>query len=233
MADLVERIEILAAAGVIPHRCANHGPITSFYYRGLDANVVELCCNNFAAFDEWLANFGSAQFKSNPSGIDIDRMEVLERYHSGLPLDELVRVSIEEELACERVVVRFSAHFDAGEVAAMLKLFARDGVWKRADGDIHGVEQRRAFMERRPPGIFARHVLSNFRTAIVDADHAVVDCYIVVYRYDFADQPVLPAPLESPDLMGTYHTTLVRESGAWKIASHAATIEFKHTKKAP
>ena len=92
MADLVTRIELLRDAGIEPHRCANHGPITSFYYRDPDRNVVELCCNNFETFDEWLAFFASPQFKANPSGIDIVMSEFLKRYHSGLTLEELARI---------------------------------------------------------------------------------------------------------------------------------------------
>jgi catechol 2,3-dioxygenase-like lactoylglutathione lyase family enzyme len=92
MADLVTRIELLRDAGIVPHRSANHGPITSFYYRDPDRNVVELCSNNFETFDEWLAFFDSDQFKANPSGIDIDMAEFLGRYHSGLQLADLVRI---------------------------------------------------------------------------------------------------------------------------------------------
>ena len=92
MRELVERVEILAASGLTPHRCANHGPVTSFYYRDPDQNVVELCCNNFPTFDAWLAFFDSEQFKSNPSGIDMDLDNFLRRYHSGMALEELVRI---------------------------------------------------------------------------------------------------------------------------------------------
>lgn len=92
MPELIERVELLREAGLVPHRSANHGPITSFYYRDPDQNVVELCCNNFATFEEWIAYFDSDGFKANPSGIDLDFSEFLARYRSGAPLEALVRI---------------------------------------------------------------------------------------------------------------------------------------------
>jgi catechol 2,3-dioxygenase-like lactoylglutathione lyase family enzyme len=92
MADLVRHVELLRDAGIVPHRSANHGPITSFYYRDPDQNVVELCCNNFETFEEWIAYFASPAFKANPSGADVDFASFLARFHSGIPLAELVRL---------------------------------------------------------------------------------------------------------------------------------------------
>ncbi len=90
LADLVVRVEILRDAGLRPHRSANHGPVTSFYFRDPDKNVVELCCNNFPTFTEWLAYFDSPEFKSNPSGFDMDFDDFLREYHRGAAGNELV-----------------------------------------------------------------------------------------------------------------------------------------------
>lgn len=92
--DLMERVVILRDAGVLPHRSANHGPITSFYYRDPDSNVVELCCNNFATFDEWQAYFDSAAFKRNPSGIDLDFHAYLARYQGGEAHEALLKLPV-------------------------------------------------------------------------------------------------------------------------------------------
>ena len=92
MAELIARVEILRDAGVRPHRSANHGPITSFYYRDPDQNVVELCCNNFETFEAWQAYFDSEAFKRNPSGMDVDFDDFLARYRSGIALTDLVRL---------------------------------------------------------------------------------------------------------------------------------------------
>lgn len=92
LAGLIERVEILRNAGVRPHRSANHGPITSFYYRDPDHNVVELCCNNFDTFEAWQAYFESPGFKRNPSGIDLEFDAFLARYRSGIDTAELLRI---------------------------------------------------------------------------------------------------------------------------------------------
>jgi hypothetical protein len=108
----------------------------------------------------------------------------------------------------------------------MAQLFATGGVWKRPDGDIVGIDGLRAFMKRRSPGVFTRHVISNMRTA-VEEGRAVVESYVTVYRHDFADRPVLPAPLDGPDVVGRYRDVLVNEAGTWKVSERESIVEFK------
>jgi len=126
----------------------------------------------------------------------------------------------------EDVVIRFTASFDARDIEGMVQLFADSGVWKRPDGDIAGVAGLRAFMNRRSPGVFTRHVISNMRTTVED-DRAVVESYVTVYRHDFADRPALPAPLDGPDVVGRYRDVLVNERGAWKLLERESIVEFK------
>lgn len=92
MAQLCTRYERLKQARCMPHRTANHGPGTSFYYRDPDGNVVEISANNFATEQEYRAYFGSDAYKRNPSGIEIDADIFVERFRAGVPLPELVRI---------------------------------------------------------------------------------------------------------------------------------------------
>lgn len=92
LAALVQRIEALRDAGIHPHRSANHGPITSFYFRDPDENIVEFCLDNFATPAEMIAFTRSEAFRKNPSGIDLDRDEFLARFHSGVPKEELLAI---------------------------------------------------------------------------------------------------------------------------------------------
>ena len=92
MNELFTRYERLKAVGYKPHRTANHGPGTSFYYRDPDGNVVELSANNFSTSEEYMAYFSSDSYRVNPSGIDIDADAYVARYRSGVPLEELVRI---------------------------------------------------------------------------------------------------------------------------------------------
>ena len=89
---LVERYDRLTAAGFKPHRTANHGPGTSFYYFDPDGNNVELSGPNFDTEAEYLAYFESDSYKRNPSGIEIDVEEYVGRFKSGVPKSELVKI---------------------------------------------------------------------------------------------------------------------------------------------
>lgn len=129
-------------------------------------------------------------------------------------------------LGPQEVVIRFTACFDAHDIEGMAQLFADSGVWTRPDGDVAGLAELRAFMSRRSPGVFVRHVISNMRTT-VEGDSAVVDSYVTVYRHDFADQPALPAPLDGPDVVGRYRDVLVNEEGSWKLSLRESIVEFK------
>ena len=92
LATLVERLELLRTAGIHPHRCANHGPSLSFYFRDPDRNVVELCIGNFATEAESRAFTRSERFRQNPSGIELDRDDFIARYRSGTAQDVLLAI---------------------------------------------------------------------------------------------------------------------------------------------
>ena len=90
--QLFERYDLLKSAGILPHRAANHGPGTSFYYYDPDGNNVEFSGANFDTEAEYLAYFTSDSYRNNPSGIEIDAEAYIARYRSGTPKSELVRI---------------------------------------------------------------------------------------------------------------------------------------------
>jgi catechol-2,3-dioxygenase len=92
MDDLFARYERLKSLGILPHRTANHGPGTSFYYRDPDLNIVEISASNFTTQADYLAYFTSDSYKRNPSGMEIDADAYVARYRSGVPLAELVKI---------------------------------------------------------------------------------------------------------------------------------------------
>lgn len=92
MDDLFTRYDRLKSLGIRPHRTANHGPGTSFYYRDPDQNIVELSANNFETVEAYRAFFASEGYRRNPSGIEIDPDAYIARYRSGTPLAELVAI---------------------------------------------------------------------------------------------------------------------------------------------
>ena len=70
--DLCAQYERLRDRGVRPHRSADHGPMTSVYYRDPDGNNVEITAQNFPTLDAMVSFMASDAFKANPSGVEID-----------------------------------------------------------------------------------------------------------------------------------------------------------------
>ena len=89
---LFARYDRLGASEIKPHRTANHGPGTSFYYSDPDGNTVELSAANFETEAEYLAYMASDVYAANPSGLEIDADAYIARYRAGVPKAELVRI---------------------------------------------------------------------------------------------------------------------------------------------
>lgn len=73
--ELCAQYERLRAGGMRPHRSADHGPMTSFYYRDPDGNNVEITAQNFPTFEAMVEFMASDEFKANPSGTELDPEE--------------------------------------------------------------------------------------------------------------------------------------------------------------
>ena len=87
---LISRIEVMRDHGLDPHRSANHGTITSFYFRDPDENIVELCMDNFATAEERITYMKSPAFQKNPSGVSLVRDDFISAYRGGAPRAELL-----------------------------------------------------------------------------------------------------------------------------------------------
>jgi catechol 2,3-dioxygenase-like lactoylglutathione lyase family enzyme len=83
LGDLVNTYERLAAEGIRPVCCLNHGPTTSMYYADPDGNQVELQVDNYDTVQEAGAFFYSDAFARNPIGVDFDPAELARRFHAG------------------------------------------------------------------------------------------------------------------------------------------------------
>jgi catechol 2,3-dioxygenase-like lactoylglutathione lyase family enzyme len=92
LGEVFDRYDRLKHGGVTPHRTANHGPGTSFYYHDPDGNMVELSAANFATEADYLAYLASDTYRANPSGLEIDADAYVARYRAGMPQAELVRI---------------------------------------------------------------------------------------------------------------------------------------------
>ena len=92
LGDLISQHEHMATSGVRPHRAANHGQATSFYYRDPDRNIVEFSCPNFATIEEEVAFMSGPVFAANPSGLELDPDRFAARYRAGDSEHELLRL---------------------------------------------------------------------------------------------------------------------------------------------
>ena len=90
--EFAQKYDTLHDQGMHPHRSANHGPMTSFYYRDPDGNNVEIAVQNFASLEAMVAFMSSEAFLANPSGIEIDPVAFIDSYRAGMPAEELVRI---------------------------------------------------------------------------------------------------------------------------------------------
>lgn len=91
LGDLLATFERLGGQGIDPIWCINHGPTTSMYYEDPDGNIVELQVENFesiAAMEAWAA---TADFETNPIGVDFDPHDLKRRFEAGEAEEQLKR----------------------------------------------------------------------------------------------------------------------------------------------
>jgi catechol 2,3-dioxygenase-like lactoylglutathione lyase family enzyme len=88
--DLFAQYAHMKSFGAVPHRTANHGQATSFYFRDPDGNIIEFTTSNFPTLDEELAFMNSPAFAANPSGLELDAEEFAARYYAGEPRESLL-----------------------------------------------------------------------------------------------------------------------------------------------
>jgi catechol 2,3-dioxygenase-like lactoylglutathione lyase family enzyme len=91
LAALVGTYRRLAADGIEPIRCFNHGVATSMYYRDPDGNEIELSVEHFAAVDDLNAWLASGDFDENPAGVALDADVLAELVESGVDEATMLR----------------------------------------------------------------------------------------------------------------------------------------------
>jgi len=91
--DLFAQYERMKTFGAHPHRTANHGQATSFYYRDPDGNIIEFTTSNFPTLEKELAFMSSPAFAANPSGLELDAEEFAARFHAGEPQESLLSLA--------------------------------------------------------------------------------------------------------------------------------------------
>ena len=95
LGDLVAQHEHMASIGADPHRAANHGQATSFYFRDPDRNIVEFSCPNFTTTAQEVEFMSGPVFAANPSGLELDPVRFVARFRAGDRPAELLRLDNE------------------------------------------------------------------------------------------------------------------------------------------
>jgi len=138
------------------------------------------------------------------------------------------------ERACERLSIAYAYHVDFGDYDAFADLFAIDGVLE-AGRPSNGREALRTGIKKsRSPLLRSRHVLTNVRIEVVDADHATGVTYLSLYRWVCDEaQPDGPLPLAGPAGVGHYQDRFVRTAEGWRFAHRKLFFAFHKDAPAP
>lgn len=132
--------------------------------------------------------------------------------------------------ACERLALDFAWHVDHRNVDSVVALFAPDAAFERKGEILKGRAEIHAAQLKRPADLVTRHVCSNLRIDVLDADQATGSHYFLLYRHDHAaagSDATKPAPLGQPETLGEYHDEFVRTEEGWKIARRVAKAAFR------
>jgi catechol-2,3-dioxygenase len=86
--DLLAKYSSLAAKGLLPRVCVQHGITTSLYYRDPDGNSVELQIDNFSTPDEATA-YMHKEYDQDPIGPSFAPDKLIEALGAGVPLSTL------------------------------------------------------------------------------------------------------------------------------------------------
>jgi catechol 2,3-dioxygenase-like lactoylglutathione lyase family enzyme len=90
MADLIYNYERLKEKGILPFVGINHGPTTSLYFHDPDGVQVEIQVDNHTALGGPHDFFKTQTFARNPVGVEFDPDLLSEKFHAGVPDQELM-----------------------------------------------------------------------------------------------------------------------------------------------
>lgn len=88
LSDLLAKHAALAAKGLRPRVCVQHGITTSLYYRDPDGNSVELQIDNFSTPEEATA-YMLQEFERDPIGPSFDAELLVQALEAGVPASTL------------------------------------------------------------------------------------------------------------------------------------------------
>jgi ketosteroid isomerase-like protein len=131
------------------------------------------------------------------------------------------------ERACMRLITDYSHFVDSGEAARVADQFTEDGVWAWGKTILDGQAAVRRGFERRQAnvGLISRHVCTNIKLDIVDADHVEGVTYLTLFRHD-GEPGRATSPAEAPSMIGEYRDRFTRTADGWRFQRRDLFVEF-------
>ncbi|MBU6502537.1 MAG: nuclear transport factor 2 family protein [Burkholderiales bacterium] len=130
------------------------------------------------------------------------------------------------EWDCSSVLTRFYDFYDRWDYKAMVALFSPDGLWHRAGKKLMGRDAIMAELRLRPANQKVRHVLSNFLVDVVDGRHALLSCYLTVYRHEGCTPSESEVLIQAPSLFLRVTAGFEKTSDVWLISNQVMRRDF-------
>lgn len=133
------------------------------------------------------------------------------------------------ELECARLAIAWARFVDLHDNAAVVALFADDGVLHAPGGqEIAGHAAILAALGTRSANRVTRHMLAPPFITMTGADEAQgVISFTVFDGFKDTHKGTGPMPLQPPVTVGEFHQTYRRTPDGWRIASHRNVQVFK------
>lgn len=132
------------------------------------------------------------------------------------PLTDIDRTIAEND--CAKLSVLYAEGIDEPNADLFASVFAHDAVWDVGGGRFVGRDAIAAYIGKRPVS-HGKHVITNILVDVIDDSHARGSAYLIDYHWDTAHPEAVKSL--SPDLVGKFTDTYVREDGKWVFQSRA------------
>jgi hypothetical protein len=127
---------------------------------------------------------------------------------------------------CQEFTQRFYQDLDNHEYGRLSEAFAADGVWLRQGKQLQGPQAVLAELEKRPPTMVTRHVISNQTVDIIDEHNMRSQYYITLYYSDTGEAPENPVKFSGPTCLFTYYDELQLIGTDWRIVRKWSRKDF-------
>lgn len=126
--------------------------------------------------------------------------------------------------AIRDLLARYAMAVDMADAAAMVALFAEDGVLVRGETELRGPAELPRILQGRAPGTVMRHLLSTQRIDVAaDGASARALTYYILH-VGAGDAP--PLPLRPAFSLGDWHSRMVRTAAGWRLQRQEIRRQF-------